>query len=84
MAPVSIITTSRCVQCNMTKKVMDEHKIPYTEIAGEDPDNAEIVKKAMALGDYSSAPIIVVGDIDEPREHWMGFQPQKIKGLLNE
>lgn len=68
---------STCVQCTMTKRVLDAAGIPHSDVDLADPTNSaarEYVTNALG---YSQAPVVVVDD----RLHWSGFQPLKIKEL---
>lgn len=72
---VTVFSKNDCVQCKMAKKFLEQHNIEFKEInLDEQPEYIEYVK---GLG-FSSAPVIET-DI----ESFSGFQPSKLKALLN-
>ena len=76
-AAVTVYTKPNCPQCTMTKKQLDrlgiEHRVIDVTV---DPDAHAYVT---GLG-YQQAPVVVVGDGEQ---HWGGFSPDKLKGLLS-
>ncbi len=63
-----------CVQCMMTKRLLDSLGIAYQEInLDESPESREYVKKELG---FMAAPVVVT-DTDA----WSGFQPGKIKAI---
>lgn len=70
---ITVYTKSDCVQCDMTKRLMDREQIEYTEVSLE--DDAQALETVKAMG-YLAAPVVVAGD-----SHWSGFRPERIKGL---
>lgn len=80
---ITVYIKSNCVQCTQTKKHLTKLNLPYVEVNVEDDLQAYdyIVNR---LG-YRAAPVIIVTDDDEETaEHWSGYNPEKIKGLINE
>lgn len=72
---VTLYTKPACPQCDMTKKQLDKHGIPHDAIdVTQDPEAHAFVT---GLG-YMSAPVVHAG----PDNHWSGFRPDRIKGLL--
>jgi glutaredoxin-like protein NrdH len=75
-AAVTVYTKPNCPQCTMTKKQLDrlgiEHRVIDVTV---DPDAHAYVT---GLG-YQQAPVVVVGDGEQ---HWGGFSPDKLKGLV--
>jgi glutaredoxin-like protein NrdH len=70
---VTVYTLPACVQCNSTKKVLDQKSISYDEVdLSEDKQALDYVK---SLG-YTAAPVVVAGD-----SHWAGFRPDLINNL---
>jgi glutaredoxin-like protein NrdH len=64
-----------CVQCNQTKRLMDQLEIRYEEIdLRERPDLTASFKEMNHL----TAPIVVAGN-----EIWSGFKYERIKGLAH-
>lgn len=72
---ITVYSKPECVQCDRTKKYLDE-KVPhpYTILdVTQDPEALEMVK---SLG-YQQAPVVVVDD-----EHWSGFRPDLLRKLI--
>ena len=70
---VTVYTLPDCVQCNMTKKLMEREGIAYESVdLSQDEAAMEMVR---GLG-YQAAPVVVAGDV-----HWSGFRAERIKGL---
>lgn len=69
----TVYTKSDCVQCDMTKKLMQREGVSYVEVNLE--EDADAMQKVRDMG-YQSAPVVVAGD-----SHWSGFRPERIKGL---
>ena len=75
-AAVTVYTKPSCVQCTMTKKQLDKLGIPHETIdITADPEAHAFVT---GLG-YSAAPVVVAGE-----DHWSGFRPDRLKGLISE
>lgn len=72
---ISVYTTTNCVQCNSTKRMMDKHGIRYDEIALE--QHPELIERFKEMG-HTSAPIVVT-DI----KTWSGFRYDKIQSLAS-
>ncbi|MDG4477480.1 glutaredoxin-like protein NrdH [Streptococcus parasuis] len=71
---VTIYSKNDCVQCKMTKKFLDQHKVEYNEInLDEQPEFIDHVK---GLG-FSAAPVI-----ETDNDVFSGFQPGKLKTLV--
>ena len=70
---VTVYSKSDCVQCDMTKRLMEREGIAYTEINIEEDYGA--LMKVKELG-YMAAPVVIAGN-----EHWSGFRPERVKGL---
>lgn len=73
--PVTVYTTSNCVQCMQTKKTMDKYGIHYSEVSLE--ENPALLEQFKAAG-HLSAPIVTT-DI----KVWSGFRLAKIKSLAD-
>lgn len=70
----TVYTKNNCVQCDMTKRLMDKMGIQYDTInISEDPD---ALNKLIELG-YKAAPVVMTDSGDS----WAGFQPDKIGDL---
>lgn len=71
---ITIISKNNCMQCKMTKKLLDKEGADYQEInIDERPEMIDYVKD---LG-FSAAPVIKAGDII-----FSGFQPAKLKEII--
>ncbi|VUW93426.1 Glutaredoxin-like protein NrdH [Streptococcus pasteurianus] len=71
---ITIFSKNNCMQCKMTKKLLDKEGADYQEInIDERPEMIDYVKD---LG-YSAAPVIKAGDII-----FSGFQPAKLKEII--
>ena len=78
LTTVVVYTTGdACVQCRLTKQVMDAVGLVYEEVDLTMPSNANAREYVTDDLGYSSAPIVVVDDND----HWTGFRPDRIKQL---
>ena len=78
MITVVVYTTGdTCVQCRLTKQVMDAVGVAYADIDLTDPRYAAARGYVTEELGYSSAPVVVVDDHD----HWAGFRPDRIKQL---
>lgn len=71
---ILVITSPGCQPCRMTKKMLEDRGIDFTERnVSEDFEALELAK---SLG-HSSSPVVVTG----AGEHWSGFRPDKIDSL---
>ena len=71
---ITIFSKNNCMQCKMTKKLLDKEGAEYQEInIDERPDMIDYVKD---LG-FSAAPVVKAGDII-----FSGFQPAKLKEII--
>lgn len=69
-----VYTKNGCIQCKMTKRLMDQMKIDYKEInIDEDKEALDYLKEK----GVKSAPYI-----ETENESWTGFQPDKIKQIM--
>lgn len=77
---VTIYSTGpSCMQCRLTKRLLDDLAIAYREIDLTDPaNNAALEYITEDLG-CSRAPVVSVNG--EPENYWSGFNPDKIKSL---
>lgn len=76
MINVVVYTTGdECVQCRLTKQVMDAVGLAYAAVDLTDPSNAAARDYVTEDLGYSAAPVVVVDDQD----HWAGFRPDRIK-----
>jgi glutaredoxin-like protein NrdH len=78
MITVVVYTTGdSCVQCRLTKQVMDAVGLAYVAVDLTDPNNAAARDFVTEDLGYSAAPVVVVDD----HEHWAGFRPDRIRQL---
>lgn len=71
---ITLFSKNNCMQCKMTKKLLDKEGANYQEInIDEQPDMVDYVK---SLG-FTFAPVIKAGDIS-----FSGFQPSKLKEII--
>lgn len=69
-------TGPACIRCTMTKKVLTQKGIPFTEVdIRENTAAREYVVEDLG---YTEAPVVVVSDED----HWSGFQPHQFDRLI--
>ena len=69
-----VYTKPQCVQCDMTKRLMDKIGVEYTTV--DIVENPEELQKLIDMG-YRAAPVVMTEDGDM----WSGFQPEKITNL---
>lgn len=72
--PATLYTKSNCVQCDATKRMFKASGIEYSEL-----DAIENLDYLKGLG-HLQAPVVVT----DSGQHWSGFQPDKIKEIINE
>ena len=70
----TVYTKHQCVQCDMTKRLMDKIGVEYHTV--DIIDNPAELDKLIEMG-YRAAPVVVTDDGDS----WAGFQPDKINEL---
>ena len=70
----TVYTKPQCVQCDMTKRLMDKIGVEYHTV--DIIDNPAELDKLIEMG-YRAAPVVVTDDVDS----WAGFQPDKINEL---
>ena len=75
MAKLTVYSKTDCMQCNFTKKWLNEHGIEYEEINVEE-DEAGLNYIKDELG-YQAVPVVVT-----PTENWYGFRPDKLAELV--
>ncbi len=72
-----VYTKDNCVQCDMTKRLMDKIGVEYETI--NISENPAELDKLIEMG-YRAAPVVVVTS-ETGIESWAGFQPDKITSL---
>lgn len=77
MAKVTVFSRPSCVQCDMTHKLLTRLGIDHDTVdVTTDPEAHAYVT---GLG-YQSAPVVVVNGGEQ---HWGGFRPDHLKGLVS-
>lgn len=71
--PVTVYTNPNCVQCDMTKKRLDKHGIPYETV--DLSQDAAAMKMVTDLG-FTSAPVVITDT-----EKWSGFKLAHLDNL---
>lgn len=69
---VKVFTKRNCIQCKMTKRKLQELRVPFKEYRLENADAAEYVRQ---MG-FMHAPVVITDD-----DSWSGFQPSKLEQL---
>lgn len=75
MTVVRVYTKDRCVQCEMTKRLMKAKGIEYIEEDAMDEGNLLAFKE---LG-FLAAPVVAVGESRD--DMWSGFRPDRINEI---
>jgi len=75
MAKLKVYSKEDCMQCNFTKKWLNEHGIEYEEINVEE-DEAALKYIKDDLG-YQAVPVVVTST-----DNWYGFRPDKMAKLV--
>lgn len=79
MIKIVIYTTGDgCMQCRLTKQLMNAVGLAYLDIDLTDPANEAAREYVTEDLGYSSAPVVVVDEHD----HWAGFRPDYIQDLI--
>lgn len=68
-----VYTKDNCVQCDMTKRLMDKMGVEYDVV--NISQNPEALDKLIQLG-YRAAPVVITKN-----DSWAGFNPDKIADL---
>ena len=69
----TVYSKPACVQCDMTKKMLDKNGVEYTVV--DITKDIAAYDKIVGLG-FMSVPVVISGD-----QAWAGFQPDKINSL---
>jgi glutaredoxin-like protein NrdH len=69
----TVYTKNNCVQCDMTKRLMDKMGIEYDTV--NISENPEALEKLIELG-YRAAPVVITDN-----DSWAGFNPDNIGDL---
>ena len=69
----TVYTKPSCVQCDMTKKMLDKIGVDYNTV--DITEDSAAMEMVLGLG-FKSAPVVIT-DTDS----WAGFNPDKINSL---
>ena len=69
----TVYSKPACVQCDMTKKMLDKNGIEYTVV--DITQDIQAYDKIVAMG-FMSVPVVITND-----DAWAGFQPEKINSI---
>lgn len=69
----TVYVKPNCVQCDMTKRMLDKLDISYNTV--DITQDADALDKVLAMG-FKSAPVVITES-----DSWAGFQPDKINAL---
>lgn len=69
----TVYTKPQCVQCDMTKRMLDKLGVEYHTI--DMTENPATLEMLAGMG-FRSAPVVITDE-----ESWAGFQPDKIAEL---
>lgn len=73
---INVYSKPNCQQCTATYRKLKALGLPFNSIdVTEDADALAIIR---ALG-YQQAPVVVVREGEEMKEHWSGFRPDLLK-----
>ncbi len=69
----TVYTKPSCVQCDMTKKMLDKNGIEYNTVdITQDPAAYEMI---VGMG-FMAAPVVITDN-----DAWAGFNPEKINAI---
>lgn len=69
----TVYTKPSCVQCDMTKKMLDKNGIEYNTVdITQDPAAYEMI---VSMG-FMAAPVVITEN-----DAWAGFNPEKINAI---
>lgn len=71
---IRVWTNENCIQCERTKKFLDDNDIPYLTLSLM--DNQDETRKFLDMG-FRTAPIV-----ETENETWSGFKLDKLKSLV--
>lgn len=74
---VIVYVQPKCMQCEFTKKFLNQHKVSFTTVdMSIDASAREYVKDTLG---FTSAPVVVI----EGEEPFFGFQPDRLESLVS-
>lgn len=73
---ITVYSKPSCPQCTATYRKLKALGLPFNSIdVTEDSEAAKFVRSL----NYSAAPVVVVREGEEIKEHWSGFRPDLLK-----
>lgn len=73
---IDVYSKPNCPQCSATYRKLKALGLPFNSIdVTEDAEAAAFVRTL----NYSAAPVVVVREGEEIKEHWSGFRPDLLK-----
>ena len=73
---ITVYSKPNCPQCTATYRKLKSLGLPHNSIdVTEDVDSLAFIR---SLG-YQQAPVVVVKEGEEIKEHWSGFRPDLLK-----
>lgn len=73
---IDVYSKPNCPQCSATYRKLKSLGLPFNSIdVTEDTEAAKFVRSL----NYAQAPVVVVREGEEIREHWSGFRPDLLK-----
>lgn len=73
---IDVYSKPNCPQCSATYRKLKALGLPFNSI--DVTEDAEAAKFVRSLN-YSAAPVVVVREGVEIKEHWSGFRPDLLK-----
>ena len=72
---IKLYTKNNCIQCAMTKKLLNKDNIKYEEINVE--ENSDVLEDLKSRG-FKSLPVLSYND----KEYIVGFQVDKLRAFV--
>jgi len=69
----TVYTKPSCVQCDMTKRMLDKIGVEYNTV--DITEDSAAMEMVLGLG-FKSAPVVITDN-----DSWAGFNPDKINSL---
>lgn len=73
---ITVYSRPNCPQCSATYRKLKALGLPFNSI--DVTEDAEAAKFVRSLN-YSAAPVVVVREGAQIKEHWSGFRPDLLK-----
>lgn len=72
---IKLYTKNDCIQCTMTKKLLNKDNIKYEEVNVE--ENSDVLEDLKSRG-FKSLPVLSYND----KEYIVGFQVDKLRAFV--